>query len=76
MLMFMETEGTVLLVQNGVYNEVKVCRYLDRLYGKIGKDRYVELHRDHYTSNPKTMWKLIAGIHYEVDNKSGAIILA
>jgi hypothetical protein len=75
--MFEEIEGAyVTLVRAGVYTRATV--YLgerDSLYGQLSKNRYVALHRDHYTSSPTIMWRDITGVTHQVNQKLGAITL-
>jgi len=64
---------SVILVQTGIYMEVDVYQYNQRLYGQLSKNRFVALRRDYFTSHIKIMWKDIHGMEYRIDMQSGAV---
>src|SRR5215203_4146759 len=74
-MLFTEIDDAhVVLCRRGVFQQALVYRRSERLYARVGNNRYIGLRRDRGTTDPKVTWDFI-DLDHEFEKVSGAMLV-
>ena len=74
-MLFTEIDDAhVVLCRRGVFQQAAVYRRGDRLYARVGNNRYIGLRRDRGTTDPKVWWDFI-DIAHDFERATGVMVI-